>query len=165
MSTSHFPIFHLVSPSCRSPQEGQALPLHPAVPERKSHGALLEQGPAPCFRQAKAQKEQGVCSGHTRELQKWVSLQLLSIGKTVGLAASWQSLTLPSGWTLCLLTSAVYHTGAFGRQTRKIHDLHEVVGRKRPIDGAGLGLSCFFLTLGQDGKGGKGRPSAGWLCS
>lgn len=145
MSTSHFPIFHLVSPSCQGPREGQVLPLHPVAPARKSHWALLERGLAPCFRQTKPQKEHGLCSGHTRSCRSRVRLQLLSSGKTTGLVASWQSLTLPSSWTLCLPTSAVYHTGVFGRPTRKIHDLHEAVGRKRPMVGqASASPACFW---------------------
>lgn len=40
VSTSHFPIFHLVSPSSRSPQEGQALPLHPVAPAKKKATGL-----------------------------------------------------------------------------------------------------------------------------
>lgn len=149
MSTRHFPIFHLVSPSSRSPREGQALPRHPAAPARKSRWSLLEQGLGPGFRQAKAQKEQGTCSGHTTGgHSSGVRQQLLSPGKTRGLGAGWQSLTLPSSrWTLCLPTNAVYHTGALGRHTRKIHDPQEVVGRKSQSWGR-LGLSRFFPDAG-----------------
>lgn len=107
--------------------------LHSGVPRkaRLSHctrRSLKERVTGLSWSKGCAQVTPGSC-------RSGVSLQLLRIGKTIGLAASLQSLTLPSSWTLCLPTSAVYHTGAFGRQTRKIHDLHKVVGRKRPMVG------------------------------
>lgn len=80
-------------------------------------------------------RSKGCVQGTPWSCRSGVRLQLLSLGKTIGLVASWQSCTLLSSWTLCLPTSVVYHTGAFGRLTRKIHDLHEVVGRKRPMVG------------------------------
>lgn len=80
-------------------------------------------------------KSKGCAQVTSGSCRSRVRLQLPSLGNTIGLVASWQSLTLPCSWTLCLPTSAVYHTGAFGRLTRKIHDLHEVVGRERPMVG------------------------------
>lgn len=108
-------------------------PTAPGGPcKKESLGSLgARAGPLP---QASKDPERarGMLRSHCRSGAR---LQLLSLSKTIGLVASWQSLSLPSSPTLCLPTSAVYHTGAFGRQTRKIYDLHGVVGRKRPMVG------------------------------
>lgn len=111
-------------------------PAAPSGPCKKESLGSLGARAGPLLQASQRPRKSEGCAWVTLgSCRSGVRLQLLSLGKTIGLAASWQSLTLPGSWTLCLPTSAVYHTGAFGRQTRKIHDLHEVVGRKRPMVG------------------------------
>lgn len=119
--------------------ESPGRPGSPSAPggpcKKESLGSLGARAGPPASDKQKPRKSKGCAQVTQGSCRSRVRLQLLSLGRTIGLAASWQSLTLPSSWTLCLPMSAVYHTGAFGRQTRKIHDLHEVVGRKRPMVG------------------------------
>lgn len=105
---SHFPIFHLVSPSFQSPQEGQVLPLHLVDPARKSQvspgtrdGPALQVSKGP-------ERARGMLRSHNREDRSGLRQQLLSLGITGSFGGGWQSLTLPSScWTFCLPMSVV----------------------------------------------------------